>query len=303
MNVQVLARQLAILQANLSQVQEALGRIEKRQLQVLNAQNLRDNEFKVYSQWGEDGTIQFLINRISIKNKIFIEFGVENYLESNTRFLLRNNNWSGLVIDGSEHHINYIKNDPIYWRHNLKAVQAFVTKNNINHLISGNGIRGEIGLLSIDIDGNDYWVWKEIDVINPAIIIVEYNYRFGKDRAVTIPYNENFVRSQAHYSMIYYGASLKALWLLGKKKGYAFVGCNSAGNNAFFVRQDLKPTSIPELTVEQGYVAGLFREARNEQGRLAYLSWQEEQEILKNLPVVEVPEFKSDMESSNKSIF
>lgn len=303
MNVQVLSNQLAILQANLSQMQEALGRIEKRQLQALNTTNLRDNEFKVYSQWGEDGIIQFLIDRVYVKNKLFVEFGVENYLESNTRFLLRQNNWSGLVIDGSEHHVNYIKNDSIYWRHNLKAVRAFVTKDNINHLIIGNGIQGEIGLLSIDIDGNDYWVWKEIDVINPAIVVIEYNYRFGKDRAVTIPYTENFVRSQAHYSMIYYGASLRALWLLGQKKGYSFVGCNSAGNNAFFVRKDLKPDSIPELTVEEGYVAGLFREARNEQGRLAYLSWQEEQNILQKLPVVDISEFSSNLNSGDKSIF
>jgi hypothetical protein len=153
-----------------------------------------------------------------------------------------------------------------------------------------NGIQGEIGLLSVDLDGNDYWVWEAINVVNPAIVVTEYNFRFGKEKAVTTPYNEKFIRSQAHYSMIYYGASLKAFYLLAQKKGYAFVGCNSAGNNAFFVRRDLKPDYIRELTVEEGYVAGQFRESRNEQGKLNYLSLGEQEKILLSLPLVEIDE-------------
>ncbi|MFM6608172.1 MAG: hypothetical protein ACKPJO_23270, partial [Dolichospermum sp.] len=225
----------------LHKLQETLGRIEARQLETLNSKSIRDNEFRAFSQWGEDGIIQFLIRNVPINRKIFVEFGVQNYTESNTRFLLINNNWSGLVIDGGSEEISYIKNDPIYWQYNLKAVNSFITKDNINQIISDNGIQGEIGLLSVDIDGNDYWVWQAIDCINPAIVISEYNFRFGANKAVTVPYDASFVRSKAHYSNIYYGASLKALCILADKKGYAFVGCNSAGNNAFFVRKDLKP--------------------------------------------------------------
>ncbi len=279
--------QFAQLQANIHKIQESLGRIESRQLQAVSHKSLNANEFRVFSQWGEDGIIQFLLNHIKIERQIFVEFGVENYTESNTRFLLSNNNWAGLVIDGSEENINFIKQDPIYWQHNLKAVHAFIDKDNINHLIAENGIKGEIGLLSIDIDGNDYWIWQAIDVVNPAIVIVEYNYRFGKDKAVTIPYDEKFIRDQAHYSMIYYGASLKALYLLAQKKGYIFIGCNSAGNNAFFVRQDLKPDYIKEMTVEDGYRIAQFRESRNKQGKLLYLSLEEEEKILASLPLVE----------------
>ncbi|MHC5717534.1 MAG: hypothetical protein ACYTX0_36875, partial [Nostoc sp.] len=225
---------------------------------------------------------------IEIPNKIFIEFGVENYIESNTRFLLVKENWAGLVIDGSTENISYIKKDSIYWQHNLKAVQAFIDKDNINKLIAENGIKGEIGILSIDIDGNDYWIWQSINVINPAIVVTEYNFRFGKDKSVTIPYDHKFVRTQAHYSNIYYGASLKALYLLAQKKGYAFVGCNTAGNNAFFVRKDLMPDCIKELSLEEGYVAGLFRESRDEDGNLNFLSLQEEQKLLASLPLLEV---------------
>jgi hypothetical protein len=281
-------RELARTKGQLEEMNQAIGRIEIRQLEGIDSNDILANEFKVFSQNGEDGIIQFLLRKLVIKEKVFIEFGVENYLESNTRFLLKNNNWSGLVLDGSKDDINYIKNDPIYWKHNLTAVQAFITKDNINELITKSGIIGEIGLLSIDIDGNDYWIWEAIDVINPAIVIIEYNFRFGKDKAVTIPYDENFVRSKAHYSTIYYGASLKALVQLGKKKGYTFVGCNSTGCNAFFVRTDLKPSEIKELTVEDGYVAGKFRESRNKSGKLIYLSHQEELQILSSLPLVDM---------------
>lgn len=276
------------MQTTLSRLQESLGRIETRQLQSIDKTNLQDYEFRVFSQWGEDGIIQFLLRNIEVNRKIFVEFGVQDYTESNTRFLLLNNNWAGLVMDASSENINYIKKDPIYWQYNLKAVQTFINKDNINNIITENGIQGEIGLLSIDIDGNDYWVWQAIDTIEPAIVITEYNFRFGKERAVVVPYEENFIRSQAHYSMIYYGASLKAFYLLAQQKGYVFVGSNSAGNNAFFVRKDLKPDCIKALTVEEGYVAGQFRESRDENGQLIYLSVQEEEELLSSLPLVAI---------------
>ena len=276
------------IQLTLAKLQEGIGRLELKQTSSTNAYKTTENEFRVFSQWGEDGTIQFLVRHLEIQNKIFVEFGVENYTESNTRFLLINNNWSGLIIDGDKRNVDYIKNDPIYWRYNLKAVHSFVTKDNINSTLSENGIKGEIGILSIDIDGNDYWVWKAINLISPAIVIIEYNFRFGKDKAFTIPYDENFIRSKAHHSTIYYGASLKALCLLAEQKGYAFVGCNSAGNNAFFVRKDLKPAFIDELTPEEGYVCGQFRESRDVNGNLLFLSQEEEQKVLANLPLVEV---------------
>lgn len=243
---------------------------------------------KVYSQFGEDGIIQYLINNIEIKNKTFVEFGVQRYTEANTRFLLINNNWSGLVIDGCDDNINYIKNDIIYWKYNLKAVASFVTVANINCLLKENGIAGEIGLLSVDIDGNDYWVWQAMEVISPAVVVVEYNHRFGFEKAVTIPYRPDFVRTKAHSSGIYYGSSLKALCLLGDRKGYDFVGCNDGGNNAFFIRKELRPEFIRALTPEEGFVAGQFREARDETGGLTFLSIEDEQKLLASLPLEKV---------------
>lgn len=282
-----LARIRNIEQQN-KNIQEALGRIENRQLISLDAAEIRASEFRVYSQWGEDGILQHLLRHVPVSQETFIEFGVENYEESNTRFLLVNNQWAGLVIDGSQENIDYIEKDPIYWRHKLRAVQAFITRENINDLIRSNGIVGEIGVLSIDIDGNDYWIWNAIDVVDPAIVIVEYNARFGSDRAVTIPYQADFIRHAAPGSGIYYGASLPALATLGRKKGYALVGSNSAGNNAFFVKRSLKPDTLPELSVKQAHVRSKFREARGASGELLYLDEEAELEILKDLPLIEV---------------
>lgn len=269
-------------------IQEALGRVEGRQLQDLSPADLRAAEFRVFSQWGEDGILQHLLRHVPISKKIFVEFGVETYTEANTRFLLVDGNWSGLVIDGSIKNIEHIKSDDLYWRYNLKAEHAFITREDINGLISRNGISGEIGLLSIDIDGNDYWVWEAIKCIVPSIVVIEYSSRFGPSKAVTVPYQADFLRSKAHYSNIYYGASLAALCLLGKRKGYSFVGCNMAGNNAFFVRADLRPDSLPELSPSEGFIRAKFRESRDAQGQLCFLTEQEETAILDSLPLVEV---------------
>lgn len=279
---------LKSIEERCQKIQEALGRVESRQLRELPPREILAAEFRVFSQWGEDGILHHLLRQIGVSKKVFVEFGVQNYTESNTRYLLVNGNWSGLVIDGSQKNIDFIKADEIYWRYNLKAEKAFITRENINDIIRRNGIAGEIGLLSIDIDGNDYWVWEGIDAVLPTLVITEYNSRFGPDRAVTIPYNPGFVRTAVHYSNIYYGASLAALCLLGKRKGYSFLGCNSAGNNAFFVRQDLRPPSIPELTPRQGFVRAKFRESRAQDGTLSFLSETEEDAILKDLPLIEV---------------
>jgi len=279
--------QSTLLAQKLDRVQEALGRIERRQTLVSNF-NIAQSEFRVFSQWGEDGIIQSILNILDLKEKVFVEFGVQDYSESNTRFLLTNNNWSGLVIDGSPENINFIKRDSIYWRYNLKAECCFITKENINDILLRNGMTGEIGLLSIDIDGNDYWVWKEITCIKPAIVVVEYNARFGKERAVTIPYDPKFIRTTAHYSSIYYGASLRALQIAGLEKGYELVGCNTAGNNAFFIRRDLLISPLRALSVQDAYVCNQFRESRGVDGALNFLSREQEISLLNDLPLINV---------------
>ncbi len=246
--------------------------------------NIQDAEFKVFSQWGDDGIIQYLINYLEIKNKTFIEFGVEDYKESNTRFLLINNNWTGLVMDGSQDNINKIKNSNLYWKYNLKAKLAFVTAENINNLLTEENFLGEVGILHIDIDGNDYWVWRALEVVSPAIAIIEYNSVFGCERAITVPYDKDFIRSKKHYSNLYAGASIKALCDLATEKGYFFVGTNSAGNNAYFVRNDLIK-DLTKLTPQQGYTESQFRESRDKARQLTFVSGEQRINLIKGMQV------------------
>jgi len=276
----------------LEHLQEALGRIEARQLSLSASQRLAEHEFRVFSQWGEDGIIQFLLRHIPIENKTFVEFGVEDYTQANTRFLLVNNNWHGLVLDNDSDNIAKIKNTATHSNYDLKAIPAFVTKDNINEILKTNDVAGEIGLLSIDIDGNDFWVWRAIEVIDPIIVVIEYNHRFGKDAAVTVPYEESFDRFRSSRPLVYFGASLKALCMLGERKGYAFVGCNSNGVNAFFVRKDKKPDQISELSAEEGFVAGNFSELRDAAGKIVKSTPEAERLMIMSLPLVNVADLE-----------
>lgn len=280
-------RRYYLLPNRLDAVQEALGRIESRLHSMVGTGNPCDYEFKVYSQWGEDGIIDYLVTRVDVPTKAFVEFGVENYTEANTLFLLKHRNWRGLVIDGSPHNIAAIRARDLLWKYDLYAVCFFITKDNINQIIEGNGFVGDVGLLSIDIDGNDYWVWDAINVISPRIVVAEYNSLFGPTAKVSIPYDARFYRRGSGKPMMYYGASMAALTYLAEKKGYALVAGNSAGNNVFFVRQDCLGSLRP-LTPQQAYVRESFRESRAPNGTIELLTFEQRQAAIANLPLCEV---------------
>jgi hypothetical protein len=213
--------------------------------------DLWDTEFRVFSQNGEDGIIQYLVQRIGIKSKRFIEIGGSDYTECNTRFLLFNNEWTGLTIDGNPKYRQTIEGNQWYgWKYALKAVDAFVGTANINDIVKQAGFEGDIGLLSIDIDGIDYWLWDALTIVNPAIVVIEFNRNFGPERAVSVPNIENFDRTCLHASNRYWGASLKAMDNLARRKGYKFIGTNKSNRNAFFVRTELCD-KLPTPTIEQ----------------------------------------------------
>lgn len=245
------------------------GTMLARQLPA-SVSSLREVEFRVFSQFGDDGIIQYLLQHVDAPES-FIEFGVETYRESNTRFLLVKDNWRGLVIDGSEANVASITTMAEHWRHDLTAVASFITRENINDLFTAAGFTGEVGLLSIDIDGNDYWVWEAIEVVSPVVVVAEYNSVFGPEAKVTVPYAADFTRRAAHHSHLFFGASLSALCDLAERKGYAFVGSNSNGNNAYFVRLD-QLGDLRALSAAEGYVESRFRESRDASGNLTHLS-------------------------------
>jgi hypothetical protein len=268
--------------------------LQGRSLALSNADrapltSIHEAEFKVFSQFGEDGILQYLARETGIRRgeQTFVEFGVQNYVESNTRFLLFNDNWRGLILDGSEQYINSVRSQDLYWRHDLTAIAAWITRDNINDLVKDAGFYGDVGILSVDIDGNDYWVWERISVINPVIVVVEWNSVFGPDHAISIPYSEDFQRGQAHYSNLYWGASIQAFNHLAERKGYALLGSNTAANNLFFVRRDRLGRLTP-LPPHEAYLDSRFRDSRDANHQLNFLSGPKRLPEILDLPVVEV---------------
>ena len=267
----------------------AIGHLETSLQKQSRMRCLKEAEFKVFSQWGEDGIIQYLTSEVEIENDIFVEFGVQDYSESNTRFLLINNNWSGLIIDADNAHKDFLHSQNLSWKYDIRAASAFITKDNINQLIGDAGIQGSIGLLSVDIDGVDYWILKEIDVVRPQIVIVEYNAFMGCEHAVSVPYKENFYRTTAHFSNFYWGASLPAFHHLLTSRNYKFVGCNTAGNNAFFVSSESASGAVEEVSLAEGFVDAKFWEYRQKDGSLDDTRDRTEYfKLIADLPIVDV---------------
>jgi hypothetical protein len=192
--------------------------------------------YKGYSQMDEDGIIDEIFRRIGVESRYFVEFGVGNGLENNTVSLLLDG-WRGAWLEGSAQLAERIAASlqSSIAAGQLRVRQAFVTAETIEALLAELGVPAEFDLLSIDIDGNDYWVWRAITRHRPRVVSIEYNAAFGRSARCTIAY-----RSDAAWAGdTYMGASLGALEQLGREKGYSLVGCNYAGTNAFFVRDDL----------------------------------------------------------------
>lgn len=250
--------------------------------------SLRDSEFRVYSQWNEDGILNFMTRHLHIPNRTFVEIGVEDYRECNSRFLAEHGNWSGLAIDGGASHARFIKNSGLDWRFGVRPVCAFVTAENINDLIADHGLAGDIGLLSIDVDGVDYWLFDAVSIVQPRIVVVEYNALFGPVATVTVPYDPGFTWDRAHWSKMYHGASLAALVHLADAKGYDFVGCESHGVNAFFVRRDLVH-DLERGDAVRDFVPSRFPVGRSQRGEIdIWKSPAEKLSTLQDLPLFDV---------------
>ena len=264
----------------------ATGTLLSNQQKFINSDDIGDYEFKIFSQYGDDGIIQFLVNNLTIQNKTFIEFGVENYQESNTRFLLMNNNWSGFIMDGSEAAMESVRKRNWFYKYDLRTKAIFITRDNIKSCINEAGYK-DLGLLHVDLDGNDYYILECIvfSALNPSILIVEYNAVFGNERPISVPYDPEFYRTKAHYSNLYFGASLPAFHHFATQKGYVFVGANKAGNNGYFIRKDLLNEKVKSKTIAEGFIQSTFRESRDQHGTLSFLRGNARYELIKGLPV------------------
>jgi hypothetical protein len=288
---QILSQQAMLTHHSLNRLERSLllqGRIAANQIATMpRIRHLGEIEFRVCSQWGEDGIIEWLCTKLPDIPRSFVEFGVENYAEANTRFLIENRGWRGLVFDGDKAHIEALRHEALYWRHDLTAAAAFITAENINSLIVDNSFKGPIGILSIDIDGNDYWVIEAIDCIDPAIIICEVNGVFGDTRAVTVPYRPDFRRMDAHYSGQYFGCSIGAIRKLCARKGYSFIGTNTNGVNAFFVRDDFASPILGAIEEPRAWPPR-HRDSRDRDGQLDFVRGIARYNIVADMPVVDL---------------
>jgi hypothetical protein len=192
--------------------------------------------YRCTSQNDEDGVIDEIFRRIGITNRQFVEFGVETGVENNTLQLLLAG-WSGLWIEADPAAVASIRrnfSEPLA-RGRLRVLEAFVTAEGIEELFRRGAVPAEPDLLSIDIDGNDYWVWQAIRAFRPRVVVIEYNASLGRSARVVQPYDP---RAAWDHASMAFGASLAAIEALATEKGYALVGCNLTGVNAFFVRAD-----------------------------------------------------------------
>ena len=195
--------------------------------------------FHEQSQNEEDGITLALIKLVGETNRRFVEIGAGTN-GGNSGFLAENCGWTGLMVDGSPERAKRLV--ARFGRHGVRAMRTWITVDNINQLVIDSELSGEIDLLSLDIDGNDFWVWRQLDACSPRMVILEFNAAFGPERAVTVPYDAAFDRASFKtVSYQYFGASLSAFERLGRRKGYRLVLVEPRGINAYFLRDDVGP--------------------------------------------------------------
>jgi hypothetical protein len=212
---------------------------------------LLDSGFRCFSQNDEDGIILSVFSLIGTASKKVVEICAGDGIECNAANLIVNHGWCGLLFDGDEQ--NTARGRRFYSRCRdtffdpPTLVTAWITAENVNTLVSDHGFGGDIDLLSLDLDGMDYWVWKALTCVRPCVVVLEFNSRWGPHRAVTLPYRADF-RLDYHRHPWCAGASLAAFARLGRERGYRLVGTNRLGNNAVLIRSDLGVDFFPEVS-------------------------------------------------------
>jgi hypothetical protein len=214
----------------------------------------RDVEFRTFSQNGEDGILLLLFSVVGTTNRTLLDLGCGNGLVANTTNFLVYHGWNGLLLDGDENNVKMAREffgrcrETSGWPPTV--AQEWLDVESINQVVARHGLEGSIDLLSIDIDGTDYWIWEALQQVQPRVVVLEYLDILGPERAWTVPYRRDFVGEHDEAGLRYGGASLAAFVKLGRRKGYRLIGCQQYGYNAFFMRNDVSPALFPEVSVE-----------------------------------------------------
>ena len=220
--------------------------------------------FRKYSQFEEDGILLYIFSLITPINRTCVEICAGNGRECNTANLVINHGWWGHLFDGNEQNVTdgtaFFARNKDTFLYPPRFTKAWITAENVNELIVRSGAKGPIDLLSLDIDGMDYWVWKAIDVVQPQVVVCEVHNPIPFDCALTVPYDPGFIADSADYR----GASLAAMCKLGREKGYRLIGTHRFGFNAFFVKNGVGEEFLPEVDVasclQDPYSAHALRE-------------------------------------------
>ena len=252
--------------------------------------NLWDAEVKVFSQWGEDGILDFICETLKISKPKFVEIGAGNFHECNSRFLAESRNASVVAIDARTDLVTEVKKMTVFWKTHIFPICEIVTPDNINDLlVFARDKMAGIDILSLDIDGNDYWVLDAAKLDKISVVVVEYNSLFGYSAEVSVPRDDLFNRKEKHFSCLYYGASLSAFIYSLSLKGFTFLGSNRACNNAFFIKNEkINEFSIEIPTNLELFVDSRVRESRDTSGSLSFLSGKDRLRVIETMPVVNV---------------
>ncbi len=274
--------------SNFVKIQNGIQTIVLQESKYKFVNYLEEVECKIFSQNGEDGIINFLRKSMKIENPNFVEIGVGDYSEANTRFLYEIKNSKGIIIDVINDLEKKVKKNISLWKGDLRICQEKIETENINDILEKN-CKFEIDIFSLDIDGIDYWIADRIEPKTSKIFILEYNSTFGANLEVTVPNIKDFKRSDYHYSHLCYGASLKLIINLMKRKGYYFIGTNSLKNNAFFINDEYKKEIyFPNIKTKDlnFYTDSNIRESRSKTGKLNFLSGKNKLNEIKDCEVI-----------------
>jgi len=253
--------------------------------------DLKEAEYKVFSQTGEDGIINFILTKLKILDCKFVEIGVGDYSEANTRFIYEKSFSKGLIIDVVDNLKIKVSQNINLWKGLINVENVKIDQENINPILKKYNLDKNLDLFSIDIDGNDYWIIDKLNYKISKVFILEYNPTFGHNLEISVPYNPDFSRFEEHYSGCYYGASLKAMIRIMNSKGYEFIGTNKLNFNAFFVLNELSKNfsqiknNVNDLSI---YTKLNIRDSRNKKGELNYLDKNERLKVIEDKEVVDV---------------
>lgn len=226
--------------------------------------DLEAHAARIYSQSGEDGSLACLFDTIGEQSRYFVEFGAKDGIQdSNTANLRLHGGWEGLLMDGDPPGGVPPGEGALSSATEARVQQAFLDVENVNELFLRYGVPSEFDLLSIDIDGNDYWVWDALVDFQPRVVVIEYNIFFAPEERCTIPYDPGHRLDETAY----HGASLGALRALGSRKGYELVYTDPYAPNAFFVTRDALPAAWSEVTLERAARWGAVAAPPDPKGR------------------------------------